>query len=261
MSDLKFEVPTATKDDGPGWKDSTVYEHPAFGTIVLTNPQGGDGRLFGSDLKHGSCLRIEINRATLRRDLSHDWIHGSGSHGMVCSIEMSHHQFAEFITSQGKGGGTPCTIRYAAADNTPLEQKPHILPIESKAETMKREVQQMAAKGVADIREQINRLGQMVESGKISIKELRDVHKYLLWRVQNLPSSMEFVVNSAQETIEQATTAAKLDIEGYVSATVTRLGLESLQDLAKLAYDKKDLSPGAKNDPVGIGMGGPTEGP
>jgi hypothetical protein len=241
MSDLKFEVPTATKNEQPGaFKDSTEYAHPAFGTIVLTNPQGGDGQLFGSDLKHGSCLRIEINRATLRRDLNRDWIHGGGSGKIVCAIEMSHHQFAEFITSQGRGGGTPCTIRYAAADATPIEQKPHILPIESKAETMKREVKQMAQKGLEDIWTQINRLGALIDSGKIGKAELREIHKHLKWKAENLPGNMEFVVNSAQETIETAATAAKIDIEGYVSATVTRLGLESLQDLAKLTYDKKD---------------------
>ncbi|MDA8119150.1 MAG: hypothetical protein M0Z85_03680 [Gammaproteobacteria bacterium] len=53
-----------------------VFSHPAFGTIVMTHPTGGDRRMFGSEVGHMGTVRIAIHRAEMHRELSRDWIHG-----------------------------------------------------------------------------------------------------------------------------------------------------------------------------------------
>ena len=128
-----------------------THTHEAFGTVVLTMPQGGGMQgmsLFGSDIGHHQCISIEIHRAELTRDLGRDWIR---SRELVAKVAMSHAQFAQFITSAGNGSGTPCTIRYAVPSGTSLEEMAPIAKIESKHETHRREIRQSA-------NEQINKV-------------------------------------------------------------------------------------------------------
>jgi hypothetical protein len=237
-----YQKPVATKETKGPFKDSTEYAHPAFGVITLTNPQwsGDGGVLFGSDLQHHSTLRVEIQEASLTRGLNRDWIHSTGKR--ICEIEFSHHQFAEFITSQGRGGGTPCTIRYGVRAGDRIEEKPWIVPLESKAKILKREVRDAAAEGVRDMREEVDKLKAMVETGKVKIGDLREIVGMLDSRVRNLPSNMEYTLKSAEETLATATTAAKMELEAYIDGRARAIGLETIAQLGQLPAPIKDDS-------------------
>lgn len=219
--------PTVTEARTGQCDPHEVYDHPAYGVITLTNPQGGDSTLFGSDIGHNQRMCITIHRAQLKRDLNHDWIHTTGQ---IIEVEMSHAQFAQFITSQGKGDGTPCTLRWMKGEGA----VPGIARIETKHDTFRREIHDAARKRLESIEKEIAKLGEMIESGKLPKKELRELHANLRRQVDYLPGTMGFVVKSAEEALEKATSDAKIEVESYIAMTAQRLGLKSIEELARL---------------------------
>lgn len=230
MNKIKDETPS--KEARQAVTGGDTYRHDAFATINMSVITGGHSTLFGSDLKHDQRIRISIQRATLDRNLCNDWIHGSGQPtNHLVTFEMSHTQFAQFITSNGNGSGTPVTLRYAAAPGTPIQEMPGIKNIESKSEVFKREIKDSAKKQLQSLQEGVDRLGAMFESGKVSIKEAREIHKNLTIQMGNLPSNMAFVVDQAEEALEAAQMAAKIDVEAYIDHAARRIGLDNLGQL------------------------------
>lgn len=224
--------PTVTEARTGQCDPHEVYNHPAFGVITLSNPRGGDSVLFGSDIGHNQRVCITIHRARLKRDLNHDWIH---SDGQIIEVEMSHAQFAQFITSQGKGDGTPCTLRWMKGEGS----IPGIEKVETKHETFRREIHDAARQRLEHIEKEIAKLGEMIESGKLPKKELREIAAELRRHVQQLPGTMEFVVKSAEEALDKATSDAKVEVESYIAMTAQRLGLKSIEELARLENKEK----------------------
>lgn len=205
------------------------YSHPAYGTVTMTTVTGGDKTLFGSDLGHGQRICIRVNTATMKRDLNHDWIH---TDKQLVEFEMSHAQFAQFITSNGNGSGTPCTLKFIRGEGN----IPAIKNIETKHETFRREVRDAAATRLQHIAQGLASLRILAEStGSVSKKDLRQIYANLARHADQLPGTMEFVVKSAEEALEKATADAKIEVESYVQMTAQRLGLKSIGDLARLA--------------------------
>ncbi len=94
------------------WRTKTT--HPSYGTLLFNRAYGGEETaLFGSSIRHRDTITMELHHADITRGLSNDWIHGNK---LVAKVEMSYSQFAEAITSFGRGSGVPITIRYTEKD-------------------------------------------------------------------------------------------------------------------------------------------------
>lgn len=223
------DVPPNVSKVNRGSTECDQYSHPAYGLITLVNSRGHSRALFGSDVGHPSTLRIEITRATLNRDLSRDWIHGTET---VCEFEMSHSQFAEFITGVGQGSGTPVTF-LRVPDAWP-QRVPGIQKIETKHETFKREVEEAARERLDALAQQVARLEALIESGKTPKGELREITKELKRHVEQTPGSLRFVVAQAQEALEKATTDAKIEVESFIGMKAKQLGLDTIEQLGRL---------------------------
>jgi len=213
----KYQSPSK-KQEG----NREVYEHPAYGMVGMYTVTGG-GALHASDINHQQRIRIVIKRGRHERDLSTDWYYSFGR--SLVEIEMSHAQFAEFITSTGKGDGVPCTISEVAGEMTP-----GIEPVESKVEMLRREVEAAATKRMAAIHTDIKRLGELIESGKIGKNDLRAIHRNLAQQAEGLPNHMGFIVEMGQEAMERLVTHAKIEIEATIAGHVRQLGLEHARE-------------------------------
>ena len=226
--------PTETENQSP--IGGTSFTHDAYASIRLTNPQGGSSTLFGSDIGHDNRVRIEICRARLDRSHGRDWIFPRET---VVDVEMSHAQFAQFITSSGKGDGTPCTLIAAPSQDTRVQAMPAIANIETKHATFKREIRDEAMNTVEFLKKKVSTLMSLVADGKPRISELRAVSRSLENALDNFPSNMEFVVSSAEEALEKATSDAKIEVEAYIAATAQRIGLNHISQLGQIEYKEK----------------------
>lgn len=233
--------PEVTMETKSGSTETCVHRHDAFGVIVMTAPTGGNRTLFGSDIGHAQTVRIEIRRAVLSRGC-HDTISSAGGRPLV-SFELSHAQFSRFITSNGNGCGTPVTLEYAPAPGAAIERMPAIEKIETKHDTHRRNIGDMAKKTMQNLSASIERLESMLAGDKLNKAELRDIHRQMTIAMGNVKSNMEYVVESAEEALEQATSDAKIEVESFVSSVASRLGLSHVNDLLRL-----DVAPSAHPD-------------
>lgn len=227
MSKRATQLPVRDEENA----HSATYKHPAFATIQVTETSGGSGVLFGSDVDHQYKIRMSIQRAYIKRDLSNDWIHATNA--PMIELEMSHAQFAALTGSVGKGGGVPCTLRYAPASQV-VSDVPYIERLETKLDTFSREVEESAKRQVEALRAQIARMGAALESGKLGIKEAREIHRSLDNASANLPKNLGYTVTQAQEMLEKAGNDAKVQIEAFADSTARRLGLSHISELGQI---------------------------
>ena len=223
-------MPTATVGESYG-DSKTRYDHPAFGKVVLSHPTG-NVTLFGSDVAHNGSMCISLYRAHLDRRLNNDFI---GQDNMICQFELSAAQFAQFITSQGSGSGTPCTLSYGPEVDTKLVDYPAIEKIESKMDMHRREVFESASEQVSKIKKSFDAVNALMDAPSLSKKAIKDALFNLKCMIDNTPSNMQFSVASAEKALEKAVSDAKIEIESYVAITTQRLGIKSLEQLGQIA--------------------------
>lgn len=238
----KSAIPPTCEEDRVGQCDPhEVYRHPAFGIIRMTHPHGGKSTLFGSDVGHLGVVRISVHRAEMHRALNRDRI--SHTIDPIVDFEMTHAQFAEFITGAGRGEGTPITLR--AAPETPALPIPAIERVEEKHDLMRREIKDAAKQRLEHLENEVKRLDALIESGKTPKGELREIAANLKRLVEQTPGLFEYVIRSAEETLEKATSDAKIEVEAFIGAKAHALGLDSIQQLhrlEKLSGDNDDDS-------------------
>lgn len=228
MSKVRI-MPTATVGDFSGDR-KTRYDHQAFGKVVLSH-QTGNVSLFGSDVAHSGSMSISLYRAHLDRHLNRDYI---GEDALICEFQLSAAQFAQFITSQGSGSGTPCTLSHGPAVGAKVIDYPAIEKIESKMDMHRREVRESASEQIDKIRKSFDSVNALMDAPSIPKKAMKEALFNLKCMIDNTPSNMEFTVSSAEKALEKAVSDAKIEVESYVAISTQRLGIKSLEHLRQI---------------------------
>ena len=104
--------PVETPDPLPGRDDASRFTHPAFGMARISNPSGGDGVFFGSEVRAQHFVSLEITEADMVRDLARSWYFPRGE---LIRIDMTQVQWAELVASGGRSG-VPVTIRWVRGE-------------------------------------------------------------------------------------------------------------------------------------------------
>lgn len=214
-----------------GYKDDEEFsrEHPSYGMLHISrmSSTGGGRRLFGSPLAtHYGTIRLTISKATWTHDLHHDRFFGMSKD--YIDIEMSQAQFADAITSLNIGSGTPCTIRYVQGkriDDPPdyVTESEYIRDnFESKFEDMSKRTKKYA--------DEIMGL-----TSKMPAKVKRQIEIALDVMQQQINSSLPFVMEQFQEATTRITTAAKAEVDGFVTAQIRAAGLQAIAEGRGLA--------------------------
>lgn len=213
------------------------YSHPAFGVITMSHPVGGRTTLFGSDVQHPGTVSIQIKTAKLYRSSSRDW-HSSVGGEVLVDFEMSHSQFVNFVSSAGRGEGTPITLRISRKG--PVEFLPGIKMVEAKTESTKRQIEQDVAAQLEEIANRIAAIEAHLDSGKLSKKEIREQIVSMKYMVRNLPSNLGYAVGCAKEAVESMASTAKVDVEAFLNSRVRALGLNAIEDFKRLENKRED---------------------
>jgi hypothetical protein len=194
--------------------------HPAFGRIHASRVSHGGGKhggavLFDSDLIHRHTVRVTIESATRKRDLSHDYIHGGKE---LIEVEMSEAQWASFVSSMNTSG-VSCTLLHTPEGPVPgLEYHPRM------AESMA-EVRDSAAKVFAEAKAAMAAYDAI--DPKAPVKERRRALDNLRSTLRNSEANVAFAATSLTGHVENVVSRARADIEAMVSTEAQRLGLTS----------------------------------
>lgn len=205
--------------------DEFEREHPSYGLVHISRTGTGTSaiRLFGSPLAHHyGTIRISIGSAKWMHGLHHDRYFG-GLTGEHVEIEMSAAQFADMITSLNIGGGTPCTIRRLGGKQIPnppdyATEAEHIRDnfdssldkYKAKAHEYRKKIEELTGKLPQKVRDQI----------RIALDVMED----------QLGSNVPFVVKQFQEATTKITSAAKAEVDSFVSHVVRAAGLEAIAE-------------------------------
>ena len=208
-------------------EDDNDFEraHPSYGLVSISRITGGPGakRLFGSPLAtHYGTIRLSIGAAKWMHSLQHDSYCGSrllaNEH---IEIEMSAAQFADMITSLNMGSGTPCTVRYLGGKPVPPPPE-HVTEAEHIRESFGDSLDKYKAKA-RKYRGKIEEL-----TTKLSLKARDEIRIALDVIEGQLSSNVPFVLDQFQEATTKITTAAKAEVDAFVTGVVHAAGLEAI---------------------------------
>jgi hypothetical protein len=195
--------------------------HPAFGMISASRVSigGGPGAgavLFQSDIKHGNTIRIQVSRASRKRDLNHDWVHADNRD--LIEVELSEAQWASFVSSMNTSG-VPCTIRRTETD----WQIPQ-LPYQPRLAESMGEVKDAAVQAFGGIRKAMAEYEKAIED-KAGAKIIKEKLRILHFAVENSGANMHYAAKTLVEHTENVVQRARADIEAMVNQVVEQRGL------------------------------------
>jgi hypothetical protein len=197
------------------------YTHPAFGQISVSRVSGGHTSLYDSDFGHRGYVVVRIARSELCRSLSRDWHFSSGLlTNQIAEIAMSEAQWATFVSSFNSGSGVPCTLQVVHG-----EQQPGLPPRDEKDQYAP-EVQARIDRASAALEALKNDLAAgttgMPKGKAAAMMEHVDT------ALREFRSNVPFVVKSFGEHVETRMEKAKVEIHGWMNATVQRAGLQAI---------------------------------
>jgi hypothetical protein len=212
---------------------STTDYHESYGVALFSRRTGGAYNLFGSSIKHGQTIALTISRASKKRDLHQDWIHGEEE---LIEVLMSPNQFAQMITSMNVGSGVPCTIQYVMAKR--MEECPSVEMREQFVDEFKKDVRKVMKDAdtiVAEVTEMFKNKQNITKSDRADI--LAKIGQIM----QHVKSNMPFVHSQFNEAMDDTVTEAKAEVEAFVSNKITSLGIEALnEEVQKAISASKD---------------------
>lgn len=203
------------------YEEPTVNEydaecHPAWATIHAHRGTSTPGvNLFDSDILHQHTVRITIHEANRRRDLHHDWIHGSK---VIAEVELSEAQWASFVSAMNSGSGVPCTLRYNRDGS--LQDVPDFPHQPRLAETMA-ETHAAAENAFDDIKQAF-----AVLEAATTAKEKREAMHTLKHTIGNATPNVDFAGKQLIEHAEDVVQKVKADVEAFVTTRARQLGLD-----------------------------------
>lgn len=217
--------------------DHEEFRHPSYGMIAISRQSGTKENLFGSSVqKHYSSIVVSVTQGVRHHDLSRDWYMGEE---LVCEVEMSHAQFAEMITTPNTGSGVPCTIRYTRDGKFVRVEDPPQQIVE--AEKVKINFRKISASFVAEIKKARKEAADLLLSRKAPTKEARQKAVGILDRIiMELAANEPFRVDQFNEAAEKVITAAKAEIDGFITRAVMATGLQELTGMRTALPESTD---------------------
>lgn len=212
----------------------------SYGTIIFNRAHTTAATLFGSNIKHNEMITLEINHASVKRDLHSDWVHDENT---IVSVEMSYSQFAEAISSFGMHPGVPVTIRYTEKDGY-IDDRPEFA---NKRVQLNKELKEQmdnvssitrnAYKSVADI---LNKKGSVTKDDKQQILHIMN-------ELANAMPNTEYMYDQMIEEMDKVVLEAKNEIEAFTKRRIETIANNAIAQSGDAA---KEICEG--NTPIQI---------
>jgi hypothetical protein len=131
------------------------------------------------------------------------------NHKPIISVELSMLQFAEMISSIGKGEGTPCTIKSFNGDRKPEYKLP------DQRESLVDYAESIEERQNENIRDVKDQLRAILDEGKRPTKAQAIEMINLLERADSDRSNTSFIAEQTQKMFEHAVGDAKQQIDAH----------------------------------------------
>lgn len=230
MSRIPEQAITEAPDDGHG----TKHTHPAFGTIHVSRVQGGNATLFQSDFEHQHYIALTVSNASLRRNLSNDWVHDEK---VITEVYMSEHQWNTLIASPNMRGG-PCTLNYIRGEGYVPR-----LPRVDRKQQFATEMEDATKESIASLQMALIEIDALGLS-KVRADRLKAPIKAALGR---LSSHVNFIVEQFGEHMERVVEEATQEIAGRAKQMTERPAHAALMHPGAEDHAPKRIAPRERN--------------
>lgn len=178
------------------------------GTIVVSNVTGKT-QLYGSKTNHHSYISLSIYKCKGGDTMDpFDYYNQDGAMPLI-NIDLSMLQFAEMISSIGKGEGTRCTIRSFDGEKT----EKYVIP--DQHESIVKYAKSLDQRSNDHIRSVRKQLDDICLDGKRPTKAQMIEMISLLDRADTDRSNTDFIATQAEKIFEKAIGDAKQQIDSY----------------------------------------------
>lgn len=205
--------PASGKMTDPG---DVVERHPAYALVTLSRPTSTGTLLTGSDIAHHTFMEITVRRAHVERSLHRDWWYGEGPD--LISFRLSASQWATFVSSQGDGGGTPCTLDYVDGHRVP-----DILEPPDRMARLRSEVAGKMAEPAERLRH-LRHLRDLVDGAKMTKADKEAMRTALIHLSNSLAPNLTFVAQSVTEHLEATKDRVVAEAEAHVAKLIDTVG-------------------------------------
>lgn len=190
-------------------KDTKVYTHPSYATIITSRCSGSRESLFGSSIETNHYVTLKISPAELNRHLNNDWIHSKNI--PIIEVIMTETQWAQVVSSVNNGDGCPCTINYM--NGKKVEAPPKI----NKVAEFNNEFMDSLQKLSKDMRESVADVVEILQTKKnLNKLDRESIIKSMEHLVANIASSMPYVTKQFAETMEKIVLDAKSQVNAHI---------------------------------------------
>jgi hypothetical protein len=222
----RTEQPKLLRDDSQ--HDYQTYTHPAFGAISAHRIQG-QAHLFASHVKHNGFVQIELSTAVLNCNSTlGETVHGG--HERVAVVWMSEAQWVAFISRMNCGAGTPCTFHYR--QNGPLKEVPELPDPTDPAGRLQHVVDDVLRRDVARIEKQAKQIHDILDT--LPARKANEIWNLVEHMKQHLIANHKFQAEKLTKHKEELVVEAKVELDAMVNGLLTKLGIDSLQQLHEL---------------------------
>lgn len=204
-------------------EDAREFRHESYGMVGFSRITGSSGRMFGSSLPNqGTFVRLRLTRATRRHELGRDWYHGETQ--TMYEVDLSSAQFAELLTSMNVGSGVPCTIRHA--EGRRMEDPPDELLEAEQVRTDFKGKTEAVAKRLDGMKARID---EILAKKSVTVADRKEVADLTMMIVQEVRSNLPFWLSQFNEATQKITSAAKAEVDAFMTAAVMTAGWKALQ--------------------------------
>ena len=208
----------------------TTYEerHPAYATVGIFHGSGAS-HLFGSEVDtHLSHVTLRVSRARRILTGGQVWIHGDAN--TILELRMSAAQYAAMVGTPNSGNGVPCTLVHVSEGEPHSYWDPPYTP--HATDHAKKEVED-AGKVLAErIRGARVRIQDKLGS-KVSAKLMAEVLGEFDAMDRHVTANSPYFVTALKESAEKIVSAAKVEVDAFITSAATRLGFQSLKALSE----------------------------
>lgn len=206
-------------------------EHESYGTLIFNRAHSNGTTLFGSNIKHNEYVTLEINHASIKRDLHSDWVHDEKR---IVSVEMSYAQFAEAISSFGMHPGVPVTIRYTEKDGY-VDSRPEFVDkrtqINEELKEQMKHVNDITNKAYHEVEAILSKKGNVTKADKNEILGI-------LGELARAMPNTKYIHDMMKEEMNKVVIEAKNEVEAF---TKRRLETIANNAIANNAMNKDEI--------------------
>jgi len=208
-------------------------KHPSYGNISIAKVTSNTNQPhFGSSILERNFIQLQINEASIQRDLNKDYIHDKKN---IITVQMTTQQFAEMLTSPNSTGN-PVTIVHRAKYNGEEEipETPYVSKMEQfqgEFEERIQEIQEDTARLLNDAQELLNKKGTLK----------KDEKEHLIKLIQKIgreiDANIPFIHSQFQKQITKTLGEAKAAIHNFTQEERKNAGLPPTNDHPTLLTD------------------------